>query len=230
MQYGHVDTFPLWPYGDVMSFDFIAPIVHEFEIHLCGDPGFTSGPWGRKVKDLGGRYTECRGYHDGRTVDVPNTAPGRKLAAELIVRFSGYVPLAPKGKTTVILRRIEGECAYRGEGSANLEVNYVNSCREQREEDGAADVLKQLGALLTKYEERCRVRWERVGRPAAIRKAEDDARWAAQMKAAAPEAAAAAVRRALELGCSVEEVRAAVEPALAEAKKLELRKLIGEAS
>lgn len=203
------------------SFEFIAPIVHEFELHLSGDTGFTSGSWGRKVKDLGGRYTECRGYHDGRTVDVPNTAPGRKLAAELIARFSGFVPLGLKGKTTVILRRIEGECAYRGEGSANLVVQYV---------DPTADVLAQLGALLKRYEERCRARWEQAGRLAAIRKSEEDKQRAAELKAAAPEVAAAAVRRALELGCTVEEVRAAVGPVLAEAKKLELRKLIGAES
>lgn len=203
------------------SFEFVAPVVNSFELHLSGDTGFTSGSWGRKVKDLGGSYSECRGYHDGRSVDVPNTAPGRKLAAELIARFSGYVPLAPKGKTTVILRRIEGECAYRGDGSANLEVQYVEPSAD------ALLVLAQLGVLLSNYEERCRVRWERSGRAAAIRKAEENERRAVELKAAAPEVAAAAVRRALELGCSLEEVRAAIAPVLAEAKKQELRKLIG---
>jgi hypothetical protein len=206
--HGHLDEAGIAVTAD-KGFNFVAPIVHALELHLSSDATFTSGTWARKVKNLDGKYSECRGYDDTRFVVLPNTAPGRKLAAELMAKFPHFGPFSRKNRTGFILRDIEGDCMLRGDGEANFTVLDL---------DPRADTLAQLGTLLTRFEERCRSWWERVGRKDAIMKAERAAAWEAECRAAskarAPGNVIDAVRSAASLCYSRNEIVAWVTAAL----------------
>lgn len=181
---------------------FVAPVVNTFELHLWGGPDFTRLAWARKVKDLGGRYSECRGYEDMRTVYLPNTAPGRKLAAELAAQFP-Y-----RGKLTLIFRDVEGTWR-RGEGESNLVVQYIAA--EGRE---PAAVLDAIAACLRRFEARAQAWWEREGFAEAVARLSREEEAERERKARALAEAAASARHAFARGHSASDVMHAVETAL----------------
>ena len=77
------------------------PTPKSVELHLSGDPAFTK-KYGKAVKALGGRYSECRGHSNTRFVDIPWTDEGRSLADKLIADFG-------KGekRTVVVFRGLD---------------------------------------------------------------------------------------------------------------------------
>ena len=190
------------------AFDFVAPVVMTFELHVGGDPEFTRKSWGRKVRDLGGRYSECRGYASTETrfVFLPNTSPGRALAAEILCAFPGPI-MGPRDGGVVILRDIEGACAPRDAGGGVV-FNVTSRGRP------AADVLAEIGKRLSRFEDRCREWWDRVGRERAELAAAESARREDERKASAPGRVADAIREALALGCSREDILGAIEASL----------------
>lgn len=181
---------------------FIAPVVNTFELHIWGGPDFTRLAWARKVKDLGGRYSECRGYEDQRTVYLPNTAPGRKLAAELGVQFPC------RKQMVLIFRDVEGTWR-RGEGSSNLVVQYIAT--EGRE---PAAVLDAIAACLRRFEARAQAWWEREGFAAAVAQVNAEKEAEAWRKARALADAASSARTAFARGHSPSDVLRAVQTAL----------------
>jgi len=70
------------------------------EMHLSASPAFTAKRWGHRVKNLGGRYSECRGDRDTRFVELPATRDGYLLADALLRDFRKY----GCNKTTVVVR------------------------------------------------------------------------------------------------------------------------------
>jgi len=77
----------------------------QVELHLDGSPDFTRKGWARKVKAIGGRYSECRGIDTRRFVTLPASDEGLKLAAELSKAFPDY-----KGRVLWI-----GRCGQHGD-------------------------------------------------------------------------------------------------------------------
>lgn len=181
---------------------FVAPIVNTFELHIWGGPDFTRLAWARKVKDLGGSYSECRGYEDQRTVYLPNTAPGRKLASELVAQF----PF--RKQVVLIFRDVEGTWR-RGEGSSNLIVQYIAA--EGRE---PADVLDSIVACLRRFEARAQAWWEREGFAEAVAKVNAEKEAEAWRKARSLADAASSARTAFARGHSTSDVLRAVQTAL----------------
>lgn len=92
------------------------PHPGQIEIHLGGSPEFSR--YSKKVKALGGKYTECRGYSYTRFVDLPFTDEGRELANRLVALFG-------KPKTTIIVRGIPRD--FRGRYiHAPVIVHYID--------------------------------------------------------------------------------------------------------
>lgn len=81
------------------------PTPKSVELHLSASPEFSR--YSKKVKALGGQYSECRGNTYKRFVDLPWTEEGRALANKLIAEF-GY---GKKVKTTAIVRGVD---SFRG--------------------------------------------------------------------------------------------------------------------
>jgi hypothetical protein len=79
------------------------PAPESIELHLSSSPLFSK--YAKKVKALGGRYTECRGHSHTRYVHLPLTSEGRSLANRLIAEFSA------RPATTVIARGVD---SFRG--------------------------------------------------------------------------------------------------------------------
>ena len=81
------------------------PAPRSVELHLSPSPEFSRYGYSKKVKTLGGRYSQCRGDAYRRYVTLPWTEEGRELANELVTKFS----TGPK--TTLIVR---GDDSFRG--------------------------------------------------------------------------------------------------------------------
>lgn len=79
------------------------PAPKSIELHLSGSPLFTK--YSKKVKALGGRYSECRGHSHTRYVHLPFTSDGRALANRLVAEFSA------RPATTIIARGVD---TFRG--------------------------------------------------------------------------------------------------------------------
>ena len=107
------------------------PHPGQIEIHLGGSPEFSR--YSKKVKALGGRYSDCRGYASSRYIHLPWNDEGRALANKLIAE------LVKGSRTTVIVRGVD---SFRGKHvHAPVIVHYIN----QHDAD-------PCGALLAKYE------------------------------------------------------------------------------
>ena len=92
------------------------PHPGQIEIHLGGSPEFSR--YSKKVKALGGKYTECRGHSHTRFVDLPFTDEGRELANRLVALFG-------KPKTTIVVRGIPRD--FRGKYiHAPVVVHYIS--------------------------------------------------------------------------------------------------------
>lgn len=74
------------------------PQPKAVELHLGTSPEFSK--YSKKVKALGGKYSDCRGYNNKRFVTLPWSNEGRELANKLIVEF-GRKP------TTAIVRGVD---------------------------------------------------------------------------------------------------------------------------
>ena len=75
------------------------PQPTEVELHLGTSPEFTK--YSKRVKALGGKYSDCRGNTSKRFVTLPWTPEGRELADKLVAEF-GW-----SKKTTLIVRGVE---------------------------------------------------------------------------------------------------------------------------
>jgi hypothetical protein len=110
------------------------PAPKSIELHLGTSPEFSR--YSKKVKALGGTYSECRGYASHRFVHLPLTEDGKALANKLISEFG-----RPANKTTTVVRGLPAD--FRGKHiHAPVVVHYVNK--------NEAD---PCGAALAKYEE-----------------------------------------------------------------------------
>lgn len=71
------------------------PTPDKIELHLApfGQIDFCK-KYGRKIKALGGTYTNCRGYSDRRFVTIPWNEKNKELMNELIRNFQTKRTLA----------------------------------------------------------------------------------------------------------------------------------------
>jgi hypothetical protein len=110
------------------------PAPKSIELHLGTSPEFSR--YSKKVKALGGTYSECRGHASYRFVSLPLTEDGKALANKLIAEFGRHAH-----KTTTVVRGIPRD--FRGKHiHAPVVVHYI----DKNEAD-------QCGAVLAKYEE-----------------------------------------------------------------------------
>ncbi|HEX7095661.1 MAG TPA: hypothetical protein VF183_07245 [Acidimicrobiales bacterium] len=99
------------------------PPVRTLELHLDADPELPK-KYGKRIKALGGRYGEARGYGAKRIVDVPvdgALGDGIKLCAELVRAYGGA---EGRGRTCIIAR--PPASAEWSEPSADVLVWYDN--------------------------------------------------------------------------------------------------------
>jgi hypothetical protein len=80
----------------------------RFDLHLSPSAELPKR-FGKRIRAVGGTYSDCRGYDSVRYVSVPATKAGRVLADELLARFPGGRTLGTPSKlsaglTCVILR------------------------------------------------------------------------------------------------------------------------------
>ena len=76
------------------------PQPTSVELHLSGSPEFSK--YSKRVRELGGKYSECRGWKSNeRFVTLPWTAEGRELADRLVEKFG-----SSSGRTTAIIRGV----------------------------------------------------------------------------------------------------------------------------
>lgn len=72
------------------------PQPKEVELHLGTSPEFSK--YSKKVKALGGKYSDCRGNTSKRFVTLPWTPEGRELADKLVAQFG-------RGRDTTLIVR-----------------------------------------------------------------------------------------------------------------------------
>ncbi len=108
--------------GDAPEFKIVPkpetgiPQPKAVELHLGTSPEFTR--YSKKVKALGGRYSDCRGNAYKRFVDLPWTPEGRELANKLIAEFG-------RGKRTTAI--VRGVNSYKGKHvNAPVVVHYID--------------------------------------------------------------------------------------------------------
>lgn len=107
------------------------PQPKEVELHLGPSASFTK--YSKRVKALGGKYSDCRGNTYKRFVTLPWTPEGRELADKLVAEF-GW-----SKDTTLIVRGVD---RFRGKHvHACVVVHHV-----------AASEGNACGRLLAKYE------------------------------------------------------------------------------
>jgi len=110
------------------------PAPKSIELHLGTSPEFSR--YSKKVKALGGTYTECRGYASHRFVHLPLTEEGRALANKLIAEFGRTAH-----KTTTVVRGLPSQ--FRGKHiHAPVVVHYI----DKNEADPCGAVLAQYEA------------------------------------------------------------------------------------
>jgi hypothetical protein len=182
----------------VDEFPCVFPGVKEFELHISPDPDFTAKGWGKRVKALGGRFSEARGMNDRRFVHVPATEKGVLLVADILCSFP---PIAMR-KTLVIARTGGGVPSY---ARLNDQFHY-----DSRHPNALVWVQNCLAKVETSYG----AWWSSEGRLRAVAEAAQKREHEAELKAAAPGVVEAAVRDAVARGVSVEELRAAFERGL----------------
>ena len=90
----------------------------SLELHIAGIPDFVK-KYGKAVKAHGGNYSHVRGHRSRRFVTVPNTAPGRELAQNILDDFGG-----PRS-TIIIMRGIPNETAL---GNMRSWVTVTQGC------------------------------------------------------------------------------------------------------
>lgn len=112
------------------------PAPQSIELHLGTSPEFSR--YSKKVKALGGRYSECRGDAPSRYVHLPWTEEGRALANTLVAQFGRGKSNCNRG-TTLIARGVD---SFRGR---HVHAPVV----VQRVDKGDAD---PCGTFLAKYE------------------------------------------------------------------------------
>lgn len=112
------------------------PAPKSIELHLGTSPEFSR--YSKKVKALGGRYSECRGDVPSRYVHLPWTEEGRALANTLVAQFGRGKSNCNRG-TTLIARGVD---SFRGRHiHAPVVVQHVDK-----------DEADPCGAFLAKYE------------------------------------------------------------------------------
>ena len=85
------------------------PQPKAVELHIGRSPEFSK--YSKRVKALGGRYSDCRSYGTKRYVTLPWTPEGRDLADKLVAEF-GY-----GNKTTLIVKGVD-----------RFRNNHVHAC------------------------------------------------------------------------------------------------------
>lgn len=133
--------------GDAPEFKIVPkpetgiPQPKAIELHLGTSPEFTR--YSKKVKALGGTYSQCRGNAGYRFVDLPLTEDGRALVNELIARFGRL-------KTTTVIRGIPRD--YNGKHiHAPVVVHHVS----KNDEDPCGKVLEGYEAAFARAFPEC---------------------------------------------------------------------------
>jgi hypothetical protein len=116
-----------------------APDFTWIQLHLSvyGEANKKTLPkrYGKKIKALGGEYTECRGNQTTRFVNLPWTEEGRAIAKALVSEYGA----GGKG-TPVVIRGIDMSGIEEVYLQAWMEVFYVH----REVEDPMADLLKKF--------------------------------------------------------------------------------------
>lgn len=178
------------------EFPCVVPPFSELRIDLPSDPDFTRKGWGRRVKSVGGHYSEARGHVSHRFVHVPASEEGVALASSLL---NAFAPSEGRGEILVIV-------SFK---STPTWARFHDQFRFRRAR--VENSLTWLSDCLEKTRASYRAWWDREGRPAAARQAKLEAESRAHLRKIAPEQIAALVCTAIkERGLTVEQVQAAV--------------------
>lgn len=109
------------------------PAPKSIELHLGTSPEFSR--YSKKVKALGGRYSECRGHRSNRYVHLPWNEEGRSLANRLVAEFG-----RGDRRTVAIVRGVD---SFRGRHvHAQVVVRYI----DKNDADPCGTVLAQYEA------------------------------------------------------------------------------------
>ncbi len=119
----------------------------QIELHLSSDAELVT-KFGKKIKALGGHYSECRGHYTTRFVHLPWTPAGRELAQKLLDTYPDHYT---KKTSVVILRnfpRID-DTVYKGSSLVEaLEKLRVNARKLK-----AMGVLKPVKSAAERHAE-----------------------------------------------------------------------------
>lgn len=112
------------------------PQPKSIELHLGTSPEFTR--YSKKVKALGGRYSDCRGHASKRYVTLPWSDEGRALANKLFEEFV-WCP-----KTTLIVRGVD---SYRNK---HVQAWVIVHKIDKGEPDACTALLKKYESAFEK--------------------------------------------------------------------------------
>jgi len=121
--------------------------VGAFELHLPSAFELSQSRR-KKIVELGGNYSECRGYSDTRFVAIPNSALGRELAATLLNEASApYCEGGKPHKITCVFRPI-GRCSdnvvYHVAWTADYLSNAIHQCNLKGLANHIAEITREL--------------------------------------------------------------------------------------
>ena len=182
--------------------DYVPTLVPDFRLDIATDPDFCAKGYGKKLRAIGGKYSECRGQDNtSRFLTIPNTTEGRDFAAEVAKLFGGGRRSGRhRGALLMVLHPHRHGCGY-------------DSTSHNVRRENALDDINHAFAVFDCQE---RAWWATVGRPAADAARVREAAERAADLADVPDSITRAVRRALALGASEETIRGACEVALLE--------------
>lgn len=104
------------------------------ESHISPSPDFTSRGWGKRVRTLGGSYSECRGDRSTRFVRLPATRAGYALTGELLKAFQHKT----RAVSVVVVRGyMPSGFVLRARDSASLRHKLAKALRRHWKRDRA---------------------------------------------------------------------------------------------
>lgn len=175
---------------------YVPPTVPSFRLDLRSDPDFTRKGWGRKLKALGGDFTECRGDAYTRFCTVPNTPEGVAWAASASATFGGE---SRRGIVIVL-----------NPSPRSNEIQSANVVHEIQRDNALEGIERAVSNFIAWH----RRWWDEKGRAAAEAQLERDRRHREYLRQQAPKWVSDKVREALKLGVEPEVIREAVNRAL----------------
>lgn len=112
-------------------------MIDHIEMHIAPTSDFTTKGWAKKVKAVGGTYSQARGYADRRFVTLPTTPEGLKLMGELHKAFhlqgrnTPWVAQPSRGPAWVAVQYVPQGAADPVGEFTRLWAKAMTSCQER---------------------------------------------------------------------------------------------------